>query len=165
MPKTHSPHKILFPLNRHGRRFLRTINKIRLFFYDEPVSCIPCTENFMNVLFSTKNMKLNKVRMISKEVVFKHEEFYSPKQTWYYLTFVGSKDKRLKLLADYLRTEVSDLGDGKYGVRLPYSIANFIKKNKINSYINSKYSSLEEQVKDRNNSFREFKKTQVAIKD
>lgn len=145
-------HRILLPMNRTSRRFLRTVNKLRLFFYDEQIKCIPCVDDPFNLLLSTKNMKHNRVKIVkfvySKSVC-------SPVEMRYGIEFHGSKDKRMKLLADYLRTDVIE---SKYKsvnknnqlghcVLLPKSISNFMQSKQINRYVNSKFKSMEEQIK------------------
>lgn len=148
MSKQTAAYNILLPMTREDRRFMRAINKVRLFFYEEPVKCIPCTTDFMNILFGTKNMKLNRVKIIHKKFELKFAGFSLPfNNSKMYIKFVGSKDKRLKLLADYLRTEVVELGKDEYVVRLPNSIVKFVEKNRIEKYIDSPFASLEEQIK------------------
>ena len=155
MNKTTS-HRILLPINRTSRRFLRTVNKIRLFFYDEQIKCIPCVENPFELLLNTKKLKQNRIKIIK---VLYSKNSYEPMSYRYAILFNGSKDKRMKLLADYLRTEIianprtkRDFTNTKqiinqYAVLLPKSISNFLQSKQISKYTHSKFVSMEQQVK------------------
>lgn len=149
MNKTTS-HRILLPMNRTSRRFLRTVNKIRLFFYDEQIKCIPCVDNPFQLLLNTKKLKQNRIKIIK---VLYAKNSYDPMSYRYAIQFNGSKDKRMKLLADYLRTEIitnpktKQSITNKYAVLLPKSISNFMQSKQISKYTNSKFMSMEHQVK------------------
>lgn len=143
-------HRILLPMNRTSRRFLRTVNKLRLFFYDEQIKCIPCVENPFQLLLNTKKLKQNRIKIIK---VLYAKNSYEPMSYRYAIQFNGSKDKRMKLLADYLRTEIITNPKTKqqitsqYAVLLPKSISNFLQSKQIFKYTHSKFVSMEQQVK------------------
>jgi hypothetical protein len=143
-------HRILLPMNRTGRRFLRTVNKLRLFFYDDHIKCIPCVENPFQLLLNTKKLKQNRIKIIK---ILYSKNLYEPMTYRYAIQFNGSKDKRMKLLADYLRTEIitNPKSKGKlhsqYAVLLPKSISNFMQSKQVNRYIHSKFQSMEQQIK------------------
>lgn len=132
-------YRILKPQNRNGIRFLNTINKIRSFFREEQVACIPCVENPCNILFSTKKMMSHKIQIID----IKHKNAFGLKEDRHGIKFNGGQTKQMRLLADHLRTKVLPESNC---VLLPKAFTNFFNSNEIDKYINSKFRSLEHQI-------------------
>lgn len=138
--KNYNPtRRILLPVNRTSRRFLNATNKIRRFFRESAVTCIPCVEHPFETLMDTKKLSYHHINII--EIPNKNCAYGMGKRLA--IQFHGSVDMRKQLLADYLRTEI--LSDYNNAVLLPCSISNFIFSNQIKNYIHPKFKSLEEQ--------------------
>lgn len=130
--------RILLPINRTSYRFLNTVNKIRNFFNESSVSCIPCVENPFETLLKTKKISRHNIQVI--KIDNKNYKYGVGKRMA--IQFKDADEMQLKTLAENLYTEVIP---NKNAVLLPKSISNFMFSNQIDKYINSKYSSLEEQ--------------------
>ena len=133
-------YKILYPVNRTSRRFLKAVNKIRKFFDENNVQCIPCVEQPFDILFSTKNMDKHRISIQTYDFTNKKTGDIEQRHM---IKFLGSLDKRKTLMADYLR---SDIIPEHNAVLLPKSISNFYNSNQIRYYCNPKYKSLESQL-------------------
>lgn len=130
--------RILLPINRTSYRFLDTINKIRTFFNESSVSCIPCVENPFETLLKTKKIERHNIQTI--KIDNKNFKYGVGKRMA--IQFKNADGDQMKMLAEHLHTEVIP---AKNAVLLPKSISNFMFTNQADKYINSKYSSLEEQ--------------------
>lgn len=154
-------YKILLPLNRKGFRFLKAINKIRVFLDEEPLRCIPGAANiddFMQILFGTRCLKSRRFKIDICNVLNKTKKCNEDRISLDLNLIENKKD----VLADYLRTRVvthtKEIISGKNNatknvttteVLLPKAISNFIFNHDFTKYHNHiTLKSLEQQIKE-----------------
>lgn len=139
--QTKASHNILLPVNRTSRRFLSAVNKIRRFFAEETVNCIPCVEQPFDLLLSTRKLKHHNIKIIS---FYENDNITGFSKKRHGIQFNGALDKRKAMLADYLRSK----NDMEHNcVVLPMAISNFLNSNQVKFYISEdrRFKSLEEQ--------------------
>lgn len=134
-------HNILLPVNRQSRRFLSATNKIRRFFNESTVNCIPCVEQPFDLLINTRKLKHHNIKIVSFYDM-NHKAGHIIKR--HGIQFTGAVDKRKAMLADYLRSKINLEHNC---VVLPLAISNFLNSNQVRFYIseNRPFKSLEEQ--------------------
>jgi hypothetical protein len=154
-------YRILLPLNRKGYRFLKAINKIRVFLDEEPLRCIPGAENiddFMQILFGTRCLKSRRFKIDIRDV-FNNTKKHNENRISLELNL---NENKKEVLCDYLRTRmtlnvttVKSPTTGKVRtvktteVILPKAISNFIFNHDFTKYHNNpKLKSLEQQIKE-----------------
>lgn len=137
---TKKSHNILLPVNRTSRRFLSAVNKIRRFFSEDTVNCIPCVEMPFDLLLDTRKLKHHNIKIVS----FMESDGNGFSKKRHGIQFNGALDKRKAMLADYLRSKTNMEHNC---VILPLAISNFLNSNQVKHYISEtrKFQSLEEQ--------------------